>query len=135
MQALIARRLAMRRLDTPLVFHVAGRPMGDWRKRWARACLRAGSQDPTTKKITIRKLRYDFRRTAVRNLTRSGVTERIAMEQTGHNPAQSTGRREVVGPSRPLTPRHCSASMVRPAGIEPATYGFEVRTKPNPEEA
>jgi hypothetical protein len=29
---------------------VAGRPMGDWRKRWARACLRAGfaSQDPTT---------------------------------------------------------------------------------------
>jgi integrase len=80
------RRLAMRRLDTPLVFHVAGRPVGDWRKRWARACLLAGfaSQDPTTKRITVHKLRHDFRRTAVRNLTRSGVTERIAMEQTGH---------------------------------------------------
>jgi hypothetical protein len=33
--------------------------MGDWRKRWARACLLAGfaSQDPTTKKITVHKLR------------------------------------------------------------------------------
>jgi integrase len=50
----LERRWAKRRLDTPLVFHVAGRPMGDWRKRWDRACLRAGfaTQDAETKKIT-----------------------------------------------------------------------------------
>jgi hypothetical protein len=34
-----------------------------------------------------------------------------------------TGR--GVGRSRLLTPRYCSASVVRPAGIEPAAYGFE----------
>jgi len=97
-QALIARRLAVRRLDTPLVFHVEGRPMGDWRKRWARACLLAGfaSQDPVTKKITVHKLRHDFRRTAVRNLTRSGVTERIAMEQTGHKTRSVFDRYDIV---------------------------------------
>jgi integrase len=86
LQAVIEGRLGKRRLDTQLIFHVDGRPMGDWRKRWARACLQAGfaSQDPETKKIRVHKLRYDTRRTVVRNLTRAGVPERVAMEITGH---------------------------------------------------
>jgi hypothetical protein len=39
-----------RRLDTPLVFHVDGRPMGDWRKRLARACLLAGLASRTARR-------------------------------------------------------------------------------------
>jgi hypothetical protein len=91
--------MAKRCLDTPLVFHVDGRPMGDWRKRWDRACLQAGfaSQDPETKKITARhKLRYDTRRTAVRNLTRAGVPERIAMEITGHKTRAVFDRYNII---------------------------------------
>jgi integrase len=98
LRALIERRLAVRRLDTPLVFHVNGRPMGDWRKRWARACLLAGfaSQDPVSRKITVHKLRYDTRRSVVRNLTRAGVPERVAMEQTGHRTRSVFDRYNIV---------------------------------------
>ncbi len=98
LRAVIARRVTTRRLDTPLVFHVDGRPMGDWRKRWARACLRAdlASQDPETKKITAHKLRYDTKRTAVRNLTRAGVPERVAMEITSHKTRAIFDRYNIV---------------------------------------
>ncbi len=98
LRAVIERRLAKRRLDTPLVFHVDGRPMGDWRKRWARACLAAGfaNVNPETQKIVIHKLRYDTRRTVVRNLTRAGVPERVAMEQTGHKTRSVFDRYNIV---------------------------------------
>jgi integrase len=98
LRVIMERRLAKRRLDTPLVFHVDGRPLGDWRKRWARACLRAGfaSQDPETKTITVHKLRYDTRRTVVRNLTRAGVPERVAMEITGHKTRSVFDRYNIV---------------------------------------
>ena len=69
-QALIARRLAMRRLDTPLVFHVAGRRHGRLAKRWARACSGPGlllRATPRRRRLPSDKPRHDFRRTAVRN--------------------------------------------------------------------
>jgi integrase len=99
LRAVIERRSTKRRLDTTLVFHVDGRPLGDWRKRWDRACLRAGfaSLDPKTKKITARhKLRYDTRRTVVRNLTRAGVPERVAMEITGHKTRAVFDRYNII---------------------------------------
>jgi hypothetical protein len=40
----LARRLAARFEGCPLVFHHAGRPIGDWRKRWAKASGRRASQ-------------------------------------------------------------------------------------------
>ena len=46
-----------------------------WRKAWNAACKLAGC--PGRKP-------HDFRRTAVRNLTRAGVTDTIAMAVTGH---------------------------------------------------
>jgi hypothetical protein len=100
------RRWAKRRLVTLLVFHAAGRPMGDWRKRWDRACLRAGfaTQDAETKKITAHKLRYDTRRTVVRNLTRARVPERVAMEITGHKTRSAFDRYNIVSERISRTP-------------------------------
>ena len=40
--ALIERRWRSRLVGSQLVFHRNGRPVGDWRKRWATACIKAG---------------------------------------------------------------------------------------------
>jgi integrase len=57
----IATAAATRRLDCPLVFHREGRPIGDFRKAWRRACAAAG--------VESRRF-HDMRRSAVRNLVR-----------------------------------------------------------------
>ena len=64
LRAVVARRARPRRLDTPLVFHTDGQPIGDLRKRWDRACRLAGLPG---------KHLHDCRRTVARNLVRSGV--------------------------------------------------------------
>jgi integrase len=59
-----------------LVFHRDGKPIHrDFRRAWRTACIAAG----------VPGLHFhDFRRSAVRNLTRSGVPETVAMKFTGH---------------------------------------------------
>jgi len=54
---------------------LAGTKRADFRKAWVTACTEAGIPG---------KLRHDFRRTAARNLIRTGVPERVAMTITGH---------------------------------------------------
>jgi integrase len=78
----IQRRQAARRYETAAVpalslhvFHEDGAPLGDWRKSWATACKAAGAPG---------LLFHDFRRSAVRNLTRAGVPSVVAMQVTGH---------------------------------------------------
>ena len=60
---------------SPLVFHRKGKPVGDIKKPWRKACKEAGYPD---------KLFHDFRRTAARNFIRAGVSESVAMSITGH---------------------------------------------------
>ena len=87
LRAVLERRLAKRRLDCSVVFHVDGRPMGDWRKTWKRACRAAGV--PTL-------VLHGGRRTAVRNLVRAGVPDKVAMAFTGHRTRSVFDRYNIV---------------------------------------
>lgn len=60
---------------SPYVFHNSGDPIIDFRKRWATACTAAG---------VAGQLFHDLRRSCVRNLERSGTTQSVAMQITGH---------------------------------------------------
>lgn len=59
----------------PWLFHRNGQPIRSYRKAWATACKAAGIPGA---------LVHDFRRTAVRNLERQGVSRSAAMSMTGH---------------------------------------------------
>ena len=59
----------------PWLFHRDGKPIKDFRKAWTAACERAG---------VMGKVPDDFRRTAVRNLERAGVSRSAAMMMVGH---------------------------------------------------
>jgi integrase len=79
LKSIIQRRLAARRLNCPLIFHRRGMPIGDFRKVWKAACKAAGVVGGVKGYVP-----YDCRRTAVRNLTRAGVEESVAMKISGH---------------------------------------------------
>jgi len=79
---LIERCRSERASETPagtvlsrLIFHRAGVPVRDFGKSWATASKKAGCEG---------LLFHDMRRSAARNLIRSGVAQAVAMRITGH---------------------------------------------------
>ncbi|MGO9338431.1 MAG: site-specific integrase [Terracidiphilus sp.] len=117
---LMERRKVQRQVETKTgvllsayVFHQKGEPVGDFRKAWATACVAAGlgqfvcdrcnqRVDGHTCDSCNREARYvgrifhDFRRTAVRNMVRAGVPERVAMTISGHKTRSIFDRYNIV---------------------------------------
>lgn len=97
LKTLIARRAEARKITgpngnvtlCPLVFHRKGERIGDFKKLWATACIKAGlfhvvkNTDGTERKVPAR-LVHDLRRTAIRDMIRAGVRETVAMAISGH---------------------------------------------------
>jgi integrase len=70
------------------VFHCDdGRPIGDIRKSWRKACSKAGMPN---------LLMHDLRRSAVRNFDKNGVSQIVGMMISGHKTASVYKRYRIV---------------------------------------
>jgi integrase len=87
------------------VFHRSGERVRSWRRPWLQALLKAGlavreaKADGTPNphgKIIPGVIPHDFRRTAIRNLARAGVSEAIAMRLCGHETRSVFDRYNIV---------------------------------------
>jgi integrase len=93
----------------PWVFPRQGRRLYGFYRTWRTACKRAAvlkdaegkPVEREGKVVIVRpellgKIPHDFRRTAVRNLVRAGVSEKVAMELTGHKTRAVFERYNIV---------------------------------------
>jgi len=84
---------------TPYVFtnQAADNRVKNIKRSWANACIEAGyfRVDEDGNKIPT-KLFHDFRRTAIRNMVRAGIPERVAMMIAGHKTRNVFDRYNIV---------------------------------------
>src|SRR5207248_480243 len=68
-------------------FHREGKPVGDFRKVWDRACTAIGLS---------RRIVHDLRRSGVRHLIRAGVPPHTVMAMSGHRTASMLKRYDII---------------------------------------
>jgi integrase len=102
-----------RQLGCPYVFHRDGKPIKGFRKSWISACIKVGlcevMKDKEGNPVVIKmknggekvvkiptKIFHDFRRTAIRDMVRSGISEKVAMTISGHKSRNVFERYNIV---------------------------------------
>lgn len=101
--AILERRIAERRLDSPLIFHNGeSRHVGNFSTSWGRALRRA--------KVSFAF--HDLRRTAVLNMIRAGVPERVARR------SRVTGTRAVFDRYHIVSGQNLDDAMAMRAAYE-----------------
>ena len=85
----------------PWICHRGGIRLESLKHFWRKACERVGmgklvEVEGTDKKVWVGKIPHDFRRTAVRNMVRAGVPEKVAMAISGHKTHSVFDRYNIV---------------------------------------
>ena len=81
------RRLAVRRLDCPYIFHRKGKPLGDFRKLWTKACQKVDLQG---------RIVHDLRRSGVKHMIGAGIDPHTVMAFSGHRTGSMLRRYHII---------------------------------------
>jgi hypothetical protein len=127
LKAQIERTEALQRAEgksIPWLFHRDGKPIKDFRRAWKSACVKAGMgaeiRDAAGKLVDKKAFRipHDFRRTAVRNLERAGVSRSDAMAMVGHK-TEAIYRRYAISDEKSLKEAGAKLAVLE-TGFHPA---------------